>query len=117
MSNLAKKLQQEQHRTMHESKKEIAVKKSWFSPGEKILGAIFAACLFIGAVQIITNQAKIYSINTNIVDTKNLIQKQEKINNDLEVQISELSRYERILEKAKLLGLKLNENNVKVVQE
>ncbi|WP_316252525.1 hypothetical protein [Bacillus aquiflavi] len=31
--------------------------------------------------------------------------------------MSELSTYERIWEKAQKLGLKLNENNVKVVQD
>ena len=45
------------------------------------------------------------------------IEEQEKRNRDLYVQAKELSTYERILAKAKELGLTLNENNVKVVQD
>ena len=43
-------------------------------------------------------------------------QEQQKVNSDLEVQVSELSTYERIWEKAKQLGLTLNEDNVKGVE-
>ena len=38
-----------------------------------------------------------------------------KNNTDLSVQVSELSTYDRIWKKAEELGLKLNEQNVKVV--
>ena len=40
-----------------------------------------------------------------------------KKNNDLNVQVSELSSYERIWAKASELGLTLVDNNVKVVQD
>ena len=40
-----------------------------------------------------------------------------KINSDLKIQVSELSQYDRIREKAENLGFELNEQNVKVVQE
>lgn len=43
--------------------------------------------------------------------------KTRKANNDLKLQVSELSTYERILEKAKELGLNLKEKNVKVVEQ
>jgi cell division protein FtsL len=117
MSNLAKKIQQEQEqRTIQEPKKKI-LKKAWFSPGEKILGLVFGAVVCIGAVQIISNQADIYKVNKEIQVTQASIQEQQKVNSDLEVQVSELSMYERIKEKAEKLGLEFNENNVKVVQE
>lgn len=121
MSNLARKLQQEQehNRRYHKEKtpKKSKVTKSWFSPGEKILGLLFGVALCIGGIHIITNQATIYNMNKSIQETENSIQEQKKVNNDLKMQVSELSTYDRIIAKAKDLGLKLNENNVKVVQE
>lgn len=116
MSNLAKKLQQETEQRKNQILKTATVKKAWFSPGEKILGLIFGALICIGSVQIVSNQASIYDVNKDIQDMKVSIQEQQKVNSDLEVQVSELSTYERIWAKAKELGLQLNENNVKVVQ-
>jgi cell division protein FtsL len=117
MSNLAKKIQQEQQQRVIQEPKNHPLKRAAFSPGEKILGLVFAVLMFIGAIQIISNQAKIYTMNRDIQETEASILEQQKINSDLEVQVSELSTYERIWEKAKVLGLQLNENNVKVVQE
>ena len=117
MSNLAKKIQQEQQQRVIQETIKNPLKKATFSPGEKILGFLFAVMMFIGAVQIISNQADIYKTNRDIQLTEASILEQQKVISDLEVQVSELSTYERIWEKAKVLGLELNENNVKVVQE
>lgn len=120
MGNLARKYQQEQQyeQQRHTVKvpQKVKVKNPWLSPGEKILGLVFTGIVCFGAVHIVSNQAAIYEINKEIQDTKVSIQEQTKVNGDLEMQISELSTYERIWEKAKELGLKLNENNVKAVQ-
>ena len=43
------------------------------------------------------------------------IRRYKKQNTDLSIQVNELSTYERIWEKAEELGLKLNEQNIKVV--
>lgn len=119
MSNLARKLQQQQEQNQQTVKepKKLEVKKLWFTPGEKILGLMFTALVCIGAVQIISTQAQIYEVNKEIQQTETAIVEQQKVNIDYEEQVSELSTYERIWEKAKKLGLVLNENNVKVVQE
>ncbi|MBU8877717.1 cell division protein FtsL [Bacillus sp. FJAT-29790] len=121
MGNLARKLQQEQQ---HEQKKQMvqAPKKAternpWLSPGEKLIGLVFSGMVCFGAVHIVSNQAAIYEMNKDIQDTKVAIQEQNKANSDLEMQVSELSTYERIWDKARALGLTLNENNVKVVQD
>lgn len=121
MSNLARKYQHEQH---HEQKQTINVPKKaqkekikWLSPGEKLLGLVFSGLVCFGAVHIVSNQADIYKINKDIQDIEISIQEQKKVIGDLEMQISEESTYERVWEKAKELGLKLNENNVKVVQD
>lgn len=117
MGNLARKLQQEQQQKQLHIKEKAKKNRLGFSPGEKIIGVSFCAVLCFGAVQIISNQVSIYEINKDMQVTTAYIQKQERINNDLRMQVEELSTYERIWAKAKELGLKLNENNVKVVQE
>lgn len=117
MGNLARKVQQEQQRKMVQVPKKEKNERLWLTPGEKILGMIFVVVLSIGAFHIISTEAAIYEVNKDIQDVTKEIQKQTKVNNDLGMQVEELSSYERIWAKAKELGLKLNENNVKVVQE
>ncbi|RAK23265.1 cell division protein FtsL [Anoxybacillus vitaminiphilus] len=85
--------------------------------GEKVLLFAFAMFVVYCSIQIVSNQVAIYQANKQIQQLEETIQEQKKYNNDLSVQVQELSTYERILEKAKELGLSLNENNVKVVQE
>ncbi|WP_026574788.1 cell division protein FtsL [Bacillus sp. UNC438CL73TsuS30] len=118
MSNLARKYQEQQQVTETvQEKLKVKVKKSWLTPGEKVLGIAFAGMVCFGAVHMISNQSQIWQVNKSIQETTNSIEKQKKVNNDLKVQVSELSTYERIYEKAKEMGLVLNENNVKVVQK
>lgn len=118
MSNLARNFgeQQRVEQTVHRTS-EIKIRKSWLTPGEKIMGVAFAGLICFGAVHLISNQAQIYEINQDIQAIETQVKEQQKVNSDLEVQVSELSTYERIYEKAKQMGLVLNENNVKVVQE
>jgi cell division protein FtsL len=85
--------------------------------GEKIILFSFAMFIVYSGVKIVSNQVAIYEANKEIQQLETTIQEQKKYNNDLSVQIQELSTYERILQKAKELGLSLNENNVKVVQD
>ncbi len=121
MSNLARELEQQQQQQQQQPMQDIqkqkkAVKKSWLTPGEKFLSLAFAGLVCLGAVQMISNEAKIYQVNEDIQKVQDSIQNQTKVNSDLKVQVSKLSNYSRILDKAKKMGLELNENNVKVVQ-
>ncbi|EUJ32071.1 cell division protein FtsL [Listeria floridensis FSL S10-1187] len=77
--------------------------------------AIAVVVLAVAAYQIISVQTSIYSINQNIETTQAKLSDQEKNNDDLKVQVNDLGRYERILQKAKEKGLKLDGDNVKVV--
>ena len=117
MGNIARQLRQEQLEQTIKAPKKIIKQKSWISPGEKILGITFGALVCFGSVHIISNQASIYQMNKEIQDTKVLVQEQEKSNSDLTIQVNELSQYERIKDKAHQLGLELNDQNVKVVQD
>lgn len=122
MSNLARKYEQQKVEKTNQSvqanpKRLSEERRSVITPGEKILVAIFAAVFCFLAVQIVTTQAAIYDVNKDVQHVESTIEKQEKANNDLKLQVSELSMYERILEKAKELGLNLKEKNVKVVEQ
>ncbi|WP_174733833.1 cell division protein FtsL [Mesobacillus harenae] len=116
MSNLARKLQQEQQQDIVNVPKKDEVKKFWLSPGEKALVLMFGVVFCFGGTFLVSNQAAIYEVNKEIQVMETTIQEQQKENSDLTMQIGELSTYERIWEKAKQLGLTLNENNVKVVE-
>lgn len=120
MGNLARKYQQEKHYEQQKNGQALKPKKEkriWLTPGEKGLGLIFGAMVCFGAVQMISAQASIYEVNKDIVSMEKTIGEQQKVNNDLKMQVSELSSYERIWGKARELGLKFNENNVKVVRD
>ena len=119
MSNLARKHQQQFNEPIKQT--EVQIKKvhrrTKITPGEKILAMLFIAIVAFMAIKIVSAQAAIYEVNKDIQDVQNTIQEQSKFNNDLELQVSDLSRYDRIREKAEEQGLYLNENNVKVVEK
>ena len=119
MGNLARNLEQQKIQQQQEVQKlnKAEKKKFWLTPGEKVLGLAFAGMVCFGAIHMISTQSEIYNVNKDIQEVQGSLKEQQKVNSDLEVQVSELSTYERILEKAKKMGLVLNENNVKVVQE
>lgn len=118
MGNLARRLERQgnqQQQIQVPIKKHV--KKRRISTGEKALLVLFCAVFFIAAVKVITYQASIYEVKKDIQQLELSIDDIHKENGDLAIQVNELSTYERIWEKAAELGLLLNENNVKVVQE
>lgn len=118
MSNLARKvLEQQQAEQSVQIKRQVKIKKSWLTPGEKIIGVAFAGMVCFGAIHLISNQSNIYEANKELQTVQEKINEQEKVNGDLKVQVSELSSYDRIFAKAKEMGLIKDENNVKVVQK
>lgn len=92
-----------------------ARKKSLITKGEKILYVTFVVVFIMCALVILQNQSKIQASTQEIQTIEQSVNEKTKQNTDLSVQVSELSSYERIWSKAKELGLKLNEQNVKVV--
>ena len=118
MSSLARKFQQQQQveRTVQEQSI-VKTKKHWLTPRQKIIGVVFTGLACFGAVNLISDQSEIYQVNKDIQEVQTSINEITKVNNDLQVQVSELSTYERLWEKAKQMGLVINENNVKVVHE
>ncbi|MCJ7839546.1 cell division protein FtsL [Lederbergia sp. NSJ-179] len=114
MSNLARK--QYQYQPVQQPEKEIKrVKRhAKITPGEKILAFLFVAFLAVMSIQIISANAQMYEVNTGVEDVKTAIQEQEKVNNELEAQIKEMTKYEAVKEVADKMGLGLDGNNVKV---
>ncbi|TRZ38822.1 cell division protein FtsL [Niallia circulans] len=118
MSNLARKLQQEefQHEEKQTVKKVLKQTKSLLSPGEKLIGVAFVALLCFGGVKIVSNQAEIYQVNKDIQIAEGSISKLEKSNKELDIEVKDLSSFERIRDVAEKLGLDFSKDNVKVVQ-
>lgn len=117
--NTAVKIQekQRQHQSIRPKTKRKRKLKIRFTLGEKIVFVSFLLFATYASIKIVSNQVAIYHVNKDIQQLEEAIDEQKKYNNDLYVEVQQLSTYERILEKAKELGLSLNENNVKVVQE
>jgi len=117
VSNTAVKIQEKQRQQPSVRPKIKRKRKLRLTLGEKLLFVSFFVFTVYASIQIVANQVSIYHVNKHIQQLEGAIDEQKKHNNDLYVEVQELSTYERILEKAKELGLSLNENNVKVVQE
>lgn len=90
--------------------------KPFFTPGEKVLFLIFIVTVCFMCAKLISTQAAIYETNKQIQDVESKIQEQEKVNHDLQMQVSEESTYEKIWERAKAMGLDLSDQNIKVVE-
>jgi cell division protein FtsL len=121
LSNLAVKIRQKQYQeqqSKHRAKEKVIVKKRpLFTLGEKILFMIFLFIVLIGSIFIVSNYVKLYQVNMDIQAIEMKVKEQERMNHDLLIQKKELSNPERIWSKAKELGLTLNPNHVKGVQD
>jgi cell division protein FtsL len=122
MSNLAMKIeQQRQEKQMHQqmpvSEPVIIKRRASITPGEKFLIILFVGLFLFGAISIVAKSYSVYQANIEIQKTEAKIEEQTKLNSDLHVQVEELSTYERIWKKANELGLELDQNNVKSVNE
>ena len=89
--------------------------RKYFSPGEKFIAVVFIAAVVLFSTTVLHTQAQINATNKDMYYLSNQIEETSKQNIELSNQVSEKSTYERIWEKAKELGLHLNESNVKVV--
>ncbi|MBD1379926.1 cell division protein FtsL [Metabacillus arenae] len=118
--NLAYQIQhqkKEQTNQVPKQKTVVIRRRASITLGEKALIILFAAIFLLGAVKIVSNSVNVYQSNVEIQKLEQRIEVQNRANSDLEVQVAELSKYDRIWKEAKKLGLTLNENNVKNVRE
>jgi len=91
------------------------LKKQRITAREKFLYIAFVILIAALAIVILHKQSAIQRTTIEIKEIEKEIAEIKNENVDLKVQVSELSTYERIWEKANSLGLTLKEDNVKVV--
>ncbi|MGM9951493.1 MAG: cell division protein FtsL [Lysinibacillus sp.] len=106
--------EQPQHQPSPQKQKK-AGRQSLITRKEKILYITFIIAVALFVVSLLHTQGQIQTTTMEIQKIESEVEVVAKQNEDLKVQVSELSTYERIWEKAKELGLTLNEKNVKVV--
>lgn len=87
----------------------------YFTKGEYMLMIFFLTITAGFAIMLLNTQATITSTHKEIQAIESKIEETKKENTDLSIQVSELSTYDRIWEKAKELGLEFDNKNVKVV--
>lgn len=117
MSNLAYKVQQQQRQYVEQPKPKKLFKRK-VTKGEKILWTLALAGLLMVSVYIVSTYASIYSLNQGIEQLQMKTQQQEKVNGELEQQVSKLSRPERIYNIAKnKLGMTFKKDSVKVISK
>lgn len=106
--------EQPQHQSSPKKQKKVG-RSPLITGKEKVLYITFVIAVALVAVSILHTQGQIQTTTIEIQELESEIQGITKENVELKVQVSELSTYERIWEKAEELGLTLNEKNVKVV--
>ena len=118
---MAVRAQQPQYEPQQQPQKKQASlpkkKYGWFhiTPGEKGIAVIVGIVLAIGIGLNLNAQSAVQQTNIKISQTEAEISQISDENAELYIQVSELSRYERIWERAQALGLTQNEQNVRVV--
>ncbi len=120
MSNVAYQIREKQAQSGHRSHRSstIIVEKGKITKGEMLLLTGLAFVFFIASILVISNYAMIQSLNRDIHALQTEIDEKTQINENLQLQVTELSEPDRIMSIAKnKLGLTLNEENVKVIAE
>ena len=108
MSSIAKKIQEQQYEDQQQQPHQtVVIRKAKISIGEVVLLCALAIMVTFVGVKIVSNQAAIYETNKEIQQVEASIEEQGKVNEDLKVQVDELSTYERIWKKAEELGLQV----------
>ncbi|GAY76464.1 cell division protein FtsL [Sporolactobacillus inulinus] len=84
--------------------------------GEKALWAMAGIMIFVMALLLVANQAKLYIASKDVASLQSKIDEQAKVTQQLKAESDSLSSPERIVHFAeKELGLKLDIENVKVL--
>ena len=121
-SNLARNLEVEvpfQPQTAPTPKKEKIhtpfTKRIGITKGEKLLISSVLIVLFALIAVSISLEITIASTNRTLQDATTSIAESTTVNENLEQEVQELSRYDRVYEIANKFGLEMNEENVRNV--
>lgn len=96
-------------------KKPAKQKSKILSKGEKVLFVGLLIVVTVLSLMIVQTQTTVRATTKEITLLEQQIDTTSKENTDLSIQVRELSTYDQIWKKAEELGLKLNDQNVKVV--
>lgn len=113
MSNLAVERKKQTEKTSSAPKQAPKARATKVTRFEKLLYGMFVAFLVYACIALISNKADMYQVNADFSKLQRSIEQQKKTNADLKAEVEQLSRYDRIAKKAKEMGLDVNENNVK----
>lgn len=103
-----------QETTQHEKQIFIKVKKvGWITKGEKVLFALICLLLICAAYYVISFASTTYNLNKDVQTLENSINQQLVVNDGLVFEVKELSKPERIIQIAKVNGLKTQNTKVK----
>lgn len=92
-------------------------KKIKILKGEKLLYFILFFLVIAVPVSNVFIKALLSETNIEVEQLKNKIEKQENINESLNMQINELASLDKIQEVAKNIGLSYNNDNIKIVTD
>lgn len=120
MGNLAHEIrrrneQQPKREPQIQPQPQIQPKKKKITLGEKLIAVVFTGVFLYGSIHLVANAAEVDQLNRQIQDLEGSVKKEQEVISDLNIQISHLSKPERIWEIAKKLGLQLNGDNVKTI--
>lgn len=103
-------------RPQQQPKRQVKVKvhkKTWITPGEKVLYAAFSLIILAAAAYFVTFAASTYNVNRDLEALDSDISHQQVANKDLTYEVKELSKPERIIDIARDAGLKVQSSKVK----
>ncbi|WP_353462362.1 cell division protein FtsL [Mammaliicoccus sciuri] len=83
---------------------------------EKVVYISLITMIALISIYMLSLKMDAYNNKTQIADLDSKIEQQQTTNSDLKTESMKQSSYERIYEKAEDYGLKLNNDNVKVVR-
>ena len=96
-------------------KKNNSSKKIKILKGEKLLYFILFFLVIAVPISNVFIKALLSETNIEVEQLRNKIEKQENINESLNMQINELASLDKIQEVAKNIGLSYNNDNIKIV--
>ena len=84
--------------------------------GEKIFAGLILLLLVLMPVLTVSSKSMLSKSNIELEKIKNKVEKQEGINESLEMQINELASLSNIQDVAKTYGLSYNNDNIIVIK-
>ena len=90
-------------------------KKRKILKGEKIVWLAILIMLLVIPITNVYTKAKLSESNIEVEKLRNNIEKQQNINESLNMKISELASLDKIQEVANAIGLHYNNDNIRVV--